>query len=181
MACTVYSASLLLLYTSSTLYHSFFTLQHTKSIFEVLDKCAIYILIAGSYTPFLQIVLGHVPRWSVYLLAFIWSCGLCGIYVQLTAPDWKHKKIFSLLMYVGMGWACLVCLPELSPLLPPAATNLLIMGGVGYTSGIPFFIRNNNLDHSIWHLFVLTGSLFHWLCVYWYVIPFASSCGAEVS
>jgi len=170
LSCTVYSGSLVLLYTSSTLFHSFFTMLHTKYIFGVLDKCAIYIVIAGSYTPFLQISLGHVTLWSVWLLLFIWFCCIAGIYVEACFPDWKYKKTFSLLMYLGMGWACMVCVPEMLAVLPPRAIHLLVMGGVSYTSGVPFFVRNNNLDHSIWHLFVLGGSMIHWFCIYLYVV-----------
>lgn len=170
ISCTIYSASLVLLYTSSTLFHSFFTMLNTKYIFGVLDKCAIYIVIAGSYTPFLQIALSHIQLWSVWLLLFIWFCCLAGIYVEACLPDWKYKKTFSLLMYLGMGWACLVCIPEMLVILPPKAIHLLVMGGVAYTSGVPFFVRNNNLDHSIWHMFVLSGSILHWFCIYLYVV-----------
>lgn len=171
VACSIYSASLLLLYTSSTLYHSFFTMINTKYIFAALDKCAIYILIAGSYTPFLQIALGHIPMWSIWLLLFIWACCFLGIYVQATLPDWKHKQRFSLLMYLGMGWACVMSLHDLMAALPSRAIQLMALGGVGYTAGVPFFVRNNNLDHSIWHLFVLAGSVSHWLAIYIYVVP----------
>lgn len=174
-ACLVYSASLLLLYTSSTLYHSFFTMLNTKFVFEALDKCAIYILIAGSYTPFLQIALGHIRIWSVWLLLFIWICCFFGIYVQATLPDWKHKGRFSLLMYLGMGWACVMSLHDLMVALPPRAIHLMALGGLAYTGGVPFFVRNNNLDHSIWHLFVMAGSIFHWLAIYIYVVPPMSS------
>jgi hemolysin III len=103
VSCMVYSASLVVLYISSTLYHSFFILQHTKYIFEVLDKCAIYILIAGSYTPFLQIVLWKEAMYSVYLLTFIWVCGFLGICVEAFFPTYRYKQFFSLAMYLGMG------------------------------------------------------------------------------
>mmetsp|Transcript_20791 Transcript_20791/g.43813 ORF Transcript_20791/g.43813 Transcript_20791/m.43813 type:complete len:211 (+) Transcript_20791:2-634(+) len=168
-SCAIYSASLIVLYTSSTLYHSFFALQKTKFIFKVFDKCAIYLLIAGSYSPFLMIALHHLPHWSMYLLRFIWVCALSGIFVEASYPTWKHKSKFSLAMYLGMGWCCLVCLPDLVQVLPKEAMALMVAGGVSYTGGVPFFVRNNNLDHSIWHMFVLAGSVFHWLCVYWYV------------
>ena len=169
VSCGVYSASLVVLYTSSTLYHSFFTMQHTKYIFEVLDKCAIYILIAGSYTPFLQIILGHEPLWSVGLLSFIWICGIMGILVEAFCPLWRYRNFFSLAMYLGMGWAALVCLPEASALLPDNAIRLVVLGGVAYSSGVPFFVRSKNMDHAIWHVFVLLGSFFHWLGIYWFV------------
>ena len=171
VACAIYSFSLITLYTSSTLYHSFFTLLKTKFIFEVLDKCAIYLLIAGSYTPFLQIALKEIPLWSVWLLLFIWVCCFFGIYVQAVYPNWKSKKTFSLLMYLGMGWACVISLEDLMATLPRPAIYLVGLGGLAYTGGVPFFVRNNNLDHSIWHLFVLAGSIFHWLSIYWYVVP----------
>jgi channel protein (hemolysin III family) len=103
VSCMVYSASLIVLYISSTLFHSFFILQHTKYIFEVLDKCAIYILIAGSYTPFLQIVLWNNALYSVYLLTFIWVCCFLGISVEAFFPTYRYKQYFSLAMYLGMG------------------------------------------------------------------------------
>lgn len=150
ISCAVYSISLLVLYTSSTLFHSFFALQVTRYVFEVLDHCAIYILIAGSYTPYLQIALWDKPIWSIYLLAFIWLCCICGVSVEAFFPTWVHKPKFTLAMYLGMGWSCVVCLPDLVEVIPPSTINLLVLGGVGYTSGVPFFVRNNNLDHSIW-------------------------------
>jgi hemolysin III len=171
VSCAIYTTSLLVLYMSSTLYHSFFILQHTKYVFMVFDKCAIYILIAGSYTPFMQILFVDQPVWSVGLLGFIWSCAFLGISVEAFAPTWEWKKYFSLSMYIGLGWAALLCMPSMAERLPQSAMNLLVLGGVGYTAGVPFFIRNNNLDHAIWHLFVMSGSIFHWLCIYVYVAP----------
>ncbi|KAL3826249.1 hypothetical protein ACHAXA_006277 [Cyclostephanos tholiformis] len=169
VSCVVYSASVITLYTSSTLYHSFFALRRTKFIFKVFDRCAIYLLIAGSYTPFLMIGLHHKPRLSARLLLFIWGCAISGILVEAFFLTWEHKSKFSLAMYLGMGWTCMSCLPDLLEVLPMNAVGLLVAGGVAYTGGVPFFIRNTNLDHSIWHVFVLAGSIFHWLCVYWYV------------
>mmetsp|Transcript_2943 Transcript_2943/g.6371 ORF Transcript_2943/g.6371 Transcript_2943/m.6371 type:complete len:638 (+) Transcript_2943:112-2025(+) len=169
ISCAIYSASLIVLYTSSTLYHSFFALRKTAYIFKVFDRCAIYLLIAGSYTPFLMIALHHEPLWSLHLLLFIWACAISGILVEAFALGWKHKSKFSLAMYLGMGWCCVMCLEDLQEVLPVNASVLMIAGGVAYTGGVPFFIRNNNLDHSIWHMFVLAGSILHWLAVYWYV------------
>ena len=172
VSCSIYSLSLLVLYMSSTLYHSFFALQTTRYIFEVFDHCAIYLLIAGSYTPYLRIALANQPKWDVWLLIFIWACCICGIYVEAFHPAWKYKSKFSLIMYLGMGWSCLACVPDLMAILPSEALNLLMLGGVGYTAGVPFFVRNNNLDHSIWHCFVLVGSMFHWFGVFSYVALF---------
>jgi hemolysin III len=169
VSCLVYSTSLIVLYMSSTLYHSFFTMLHTRYIFAVIDKCAIYILIAGSYTPFLQVALRHEPLYSTHLLGFIWVCCALGIYVEAFLPAWKHKGRFSLAMYLGMGWSALVCLPDVARVVPEAAMNLMVLGGVAYTAGVPFFVRDNNLDHAVWHLFVLGGSFFHWLGIYSHV------------
>ncbi|KAL7558661.1 hypothetical protein ACA910_010036 [Epithemia clementina (nom. ined.)] len=172
VSCAIYSVSLIVLYLSSTLYHSFFSMQHTKYIFEVLDKCAIYILIAGSYTPFLQIVLGHDLKWSIGLLSFLWSCCVLGIGVEAFCPTWKYRTTFSLAMYLGMGWSALACLPEISVLVPRGCIQIMVLGGVAYTSGVPFFVRNNNLDHAVWHVFVLAGSILHWCGIYFYVVDF---------
>lgn len=177
ISCAVYSSSLVVLYTSSTLYHSFFTLQQTKYIFEVLDKCAIYILIAGSYTPFLNIIMADSPLWSIGLSCFIWSCACIGISVEAMCPAYKNKLLFSLSMYLGMGWSALVCLPEVSRRVDDNLLHLIVLGGSAYTLGVPFFVRNHNLDHCIWHVFVLAGSAFHWLGIYMYVAPYgAESC-----
>ena len=138
------------------------------------DHCAIYILIAGSYTPFLRISLEDKVLGSVYLLSFLWICCLGGIFVEAFHPNWIYKSKFSLAMYLGMGWSCLVCIPDLREKLSDEAVQLIILGGIAYTSGVPFFVRNNNLDHSIWHLFVLAGSILHWLCVYVHVAPMGS-------
>ncbi|EJK66017.1 hypothetical protein THAOC_13081 [Thalassiosira oceanica] len=125
--------------------------------------------VTRSYTPFLMIALHHEPLWSLNLLLFIWASASGGILVEATCQKWKHKSKFSLAMYLTMGWCCMMCLPDLIAALPSKGIGLLVAGGLAYTGGVPFFIRNNNLDHSIWHLFVLAGSVFHWLCVYLYV------------
>jgi hemolysin III len=171
ISCSIYTTSLLVLYLSSTLYHSLYSLQHIKYIFQVMDKCAIYVLIAGSYTPFLTVMFADKPIYSVGLLGFIWTCCFLGIGVEAFYPTWKYRPLFSLCMYLGLGWAAMTCLPETGHRLPMGAIHLIIMGGVGYTAGVPFFVRNNNMDHAIWHLFVLSGSIFHWMAVYIYVAP----------
>ena len=103
ISCHIYTASLLSLYLSSTLFHSFFAMVNTRDVFRVMDKCAIYVLIAGSYTPFMQILLSDQPIFSFGLLGFIWLCCVLGISVEALYPNWKHKKSFSLSMYLGMG------------------------------------------------------------------------------
>ena len=171
ISCGVYSMSLLVLYLSSTLFHSLFALRSIQWILRSLDKSAIYILIAGTYTPFLQIVLANDPLYSTYLLAFLWVCCILGIWVEAVQTEWKYRGHFSLLMYLSMGWSALTFLPIVITRLPPRPLIFLVLGGVAYTAGVPFFVRNNNLDHAIWHVFVLAGSIFHWWVIYRYVAP----------
>eukprot|EP00956_Cyclotella_meneghiniana_P021843 scaffold40426_cov21-Cyclotella_meneghiniana.AAC.3 len=155
ISCAIYSTSLIVLYLSSTLYHSFFALQRTRYIFEVFDKCSIYLLIAGSYTPFFTVVVPHPT-----LITFIWVFGVSGVFVEAFAPLWKYR---------GMGWSCMICMDELIAALSPTCFQLIVAGGVSYTGGVPFFVRNSNLDHSIWHVFVMMGSICHWFAVYFVV------------
>jgi hemolysin III len=171
ISCGVYSASLMVLYLSSTLFHSLFALRSIRWVLRSLDKSAIYILIAGTYTPFLQIVLANDPLFSTYLLAFLWICCVLGIWVEAFQTEWKYRSHFSLLMYLSMGWSALTFLPTVITRLPPRPLIYLVLGGVSYTAGVPFFVRNNNLDHAIWHVFVLAGSIFHWWVIYRYVAP----------
>lgn len=106
ISCAIYTGSLLSLYLSSTLFHSFFATVNTRHVFRVMDKCAIYILIAGSYTPFLQVLLSDQPIFSYGLLGFIWICCILGVSVEAMYPNWDRKWMFSLMMYLGMGVSC---------------------------------------------------------------------------
>ena len=169
ISCTIYSLSLFILYLSSTLFHSFFALQTTRHIFATLDHCAIYILIAGSCTPFLMIPYTD-EAWASYLLIFMWVCCFSGVGVSAMFPNWPLKRNFCLSMYLGMGWGALACIPYMQKTMPMEAINSIFLGGVGYTSGIPFFVRNKNMDHAIWHVFVLAGSIFHWIGIYSYIV-----------
>mmetsp|Transcript_4962 Transcript_4962/g.10790 ORF Transcript_4962/g.10790 Transcript_4962/m.10790 type:complete len:391 (-) Transcript_4962:439-1611(-) len=159
LACTVYSLSLITLYTASTLYHSFFMLQKTRDIFLFLDHAAIYLLIAGTYTPFLVICFPDNKLWSQNLLAFLWLCAICGITCDAIVPASPTKKRFSLCLYLAMGWSVSLCCSDLYEVLPKQALYLVLAGGVAYTAGVPFFVMNRNYTHAIWHVFVLAGRL----------------------
>lgn len=171
ICCNIYSVSLFVLYMSSTLYHSFFTLRKTKWIFEVIDKCAIYILIAGCYTSYLQFLAHDRLYFSVGLVSYVWVCCFLGIAVQLVSKNPKFRRFFSLALYLSMGWSACLYLNPLSKHMPLPGFRLVFAGGIAYTGGVPFFVRNRNVDHAIWHLFVLAGSIFHWICLYFYVCP----------
>ena len=171
VAVTVYATALIACYGSSTLFHSAFMLpQGVRHIFHILDQCAIYLLIAGSYTPFMTALFhGSKPIWSTFLLGFMWSlCGL-GIGVELLYHHARSKepwiRHFSVALYVIMGW-CAAFPPlfrDLRTAMEPRALRLLIAGGVAYTLGVPAFLRNRNFDHVVWHCFVILGSTLHYL------------------
>ena len=158
---SVYAVTLFALYFASTLYHSF--PGRAKRIFRVIDHQAIYLLIAGTYTPFAVIVLKTVGGW--YLLAAVWSMAIFGI--VLDAVRRTGPRIGSLILYLAMGWFCVLAWDSLVVLLSPAVLGWMIVGGVFYTSGIVFYILDSWYPwcHGVWHLFVLAGSISHYCAI----------------
>ena len=162
---SVYGASLFLLYTISTLYHSL--RGRAKKVFMKLDHIAIYLLIAGTYTPLTLVTLRGLWGWSLFCI--IWGLAVVGIIV-----DSLHKKGsrgIQMAIYLLMGWLILVAMYPLIQALPRTALMLLVLGGIFYTSGITFYILDEKMKHAhgIWHLFVLAGSISHYLAVLLYV------------
>ncbi|MBW2177720.1 MAG: hemolysin III family protein [Deltaproteobacteria bacterium] len=167
---SVYGATLILLYTASTLYHGIQN-PRAKNIFRVLDHAAIYILIAGTYTPFTLISLRGSWGWSIF--AVIWCLAFVGTVIEFGRI--KRWRFVSLVLYIGMGWTILVAIKPLFTSLAMGGIILLILGGVAYTSGILFYRWENlKFHHAVWHLFVLAGSTFHFFAVLFYVIPIRS-------
>ncbi|MDD2388724.1 MAG: hemolysin III family protein [Desulfobacterales bacterium] len=169
VACSVFGATLVLSYTASTLYHSI-QLPGAKRVLRILDHSAIYLLIAGTYTPFMLVNLNGPWGWS--LLGAIWGLAILGIAFQSTVLcRWASV---SLALYVAMGWAVVIAI---KPLLASVATGglvLLILGGMAYTAGVGFYVwRRLPYNHMIWHVFVLAGSVLHFFAVLFYVIPIA--------
>jgi len=164
----VYGASLVLLFLSSTLYHSF-THQPTKAVLKRLDHCSIYLLIAGSYTPFLQITLHDSAR-AAALLVVLWVVALAGVAFKMF---FVHKfKRASLITYLLMGWAAVAVIHDLYTALPAPAFRLLVAGGLSYTLGAGFYAaKRYQYTHAIWHLFVLGGAACHCVAIAVYVIP----------
>ena len=162
----VYGMSLILLFVTSTLYHSFQS-PRIKSIFQILDHCAIYLLIAGTYTPVLLISLRGA--WGYSLMAIIWSLALFGIFFKVL---WREQfPKLSLLLYILMGWLIIVASTQMFANIPTGGLVLLLMGGVIYTAGTLFFVWDRiPYNHAIWHLFVLGGSICHFLAIYRYVM-----------
>jgi len=166
-ACAVYGTTLILLYTASTLYHSI-PVVVAKPTLRTLDHIAIFLLIAGTYTPFTLIALPGA--WGLGLFIAVWTMALLGSALEI-GPLKRYRK-FAVLLYVGMGWIGMIAFKPLSAYLQAGGTALLIGGGLAYTLGVPFYLwRKLPYHHSLWHLCVLSGSVLHFLAVLLYVIP----------
>ena len=165
---SVFGATLILLYTASTLYHSFRP-PKLKKLFQKLDHVSIYLLIAGTYTPYMMVSLrdGNGPL----LLAIVWSLALFGILLDLLSP--RRIEILQIVIYLIMGWVCVFEYSSLKAIIPSAGILLLTVGGIAYTVGIIFYVLDdmNKLRHAhgIWHLFVLLGSTCHFISIIGYV------------
>lgn len=162
---SIYGATLLLLYTISTLYHSL--RGRAKQIFRKLDHLSIYLLIAGTYTPFTLVTLRGVWGWSLF--GVIWGLAIIGM--ALEALPQKGNRVLSVVVYVLMGWLVVVALKPLLAALPFAGFIWLLLGGIFYTGGIVFYLFDEKVRHfhGIWHLFVLAGSVSHYLTILLYV------------
>lgn len=168
---SIYGATLILLYAASTLYHSI-QLPRAKRVLQILDHSAIFLLIAGTYTPFTLVNLRGAWGWSLF--GVIWFLAVTGIVFQLTRL--RKGRVFSLVLYVVMGWAVIVATKPLLTATDPGGLLLLLLGGLSYSVGIIFYVwRRLPYNHAIWHLFVLVGSAFHFFAILFYVIPLASS------
>jgi len=164
---TVFGASLVGLYAASTLYHALPPSQ-AKRIFRVIDHAAIYLLIAGTYTPFTLGVLRG--GWGWLLLGIVWTFAVLGILFK-TLGGLRFPRV-STLLYLIMGWLAVVTLRPLAAALPGAGLGLLLVGGLLYTGGVIFFVwERPRYNHTVWHLFVLGGSACHFLAVLWYALP----------
>jgi len=169
-ASAVYGTSLILLYTASTLYHSV-SGEAAKRLLRTLDHIAIFLLIAGTYTPFTLIALPGAWGWSLF--GTIWTLALLGSALELGML--KRYRRFAVLLYVAMGWVGMVAFKPLLAHLQTGGMVLLIAGGAAYTLGVPFYLwRRLPYHHAVWHFFVLTGSVLHFLAVLLYVLPEAA-------
>ena len=162
---SIYGASLVLLYSFSTLYHS--TRGGAKRLFQKLDHNAIYLLIAGSYTPFTLVTLRGPWGWTLF--GVIWGLAAVGMLQESLLG--KRTRTLSLVIYVLMGWVALVAVVPLIEALSPAGFAWLAAGGVIYTLGIAFYLYDEKFKHwhGIWHLFVVAGSAVHYVAILLYV------------
>ncbi len=167
VACSIFGSTLVLMYTASTLYHAI-PLPRAKRVLRVLDHSLIYFLIAGSYTPFTLVTLRGPWGWSLF--TFTWGLALAGVAFKIFTTG-KYEKL-SLGIYLAMGWCALVAVRPLLESVPPGGLALLLAGGLTYSGGVAFYLwQRLRYHHAIWHLFVLAGSVLHWLAVFYYVIP----------
>lgn len=169
VSCVIFGTTLVLLYTASTLYHSIQT-PRVKEIMRVLDHSAIFLLIAGTYTPFTLVSLRGPWGWTLF--GIVWGLAAVGILFQTTLL--QRWVVASILLYVGMGWVVVAAIKPLLAAVAPGGIILLVLGGLAYTSGIGFYVkRSMRYHHAIWHGFVLAGSVLHFFAVLFYVIPLA--------
>lgn len=163
---SIYGAMLVTLYVFSTVYHS--VRGRSKALLRKLDHCAIYLLIAGTYTPFALVSLRG--RWGWWLLGIAWGLALLGIVQELLLG--KRTRVLSLVLYVLMGWLALVAVVPLWQALSPSGFAWLVAGGALYTGGLVFYATDHRLrhGHGVWHLFVVGGSGCHFYTILFYVV-----------
>ena len=155
----IYGISLITLYLFSTIYHGL-TQSRLKAIFRRLDHAAIYLLIAGTYTPVILIALRMT--WVIYLLPIVWTMAIFGIYIKVFYIH-KYEKL-SIKYYIIMGWLALIAAKPLFESIPIESFLWIIAGGISYSTGIIFFLWNRlPYQHTIWHIFVLLGSISHYI------------------
>ncbi len=166
---SIFGFTLVLLYTMSTLYHSFHP-PRLKNIFQLLDHVSIYLLIAGTYTPYMLVSLRDGNGWLI--MGIIWSLALAGILSELFCSG-RVVKVGQMVIFLGMGWACSFDFASIREAIPPAGLFWLTAGGVAYTAGVVFYVLDimDRLRHAhgIWHFFVLAGSRCHFISVIGYV------------
>lgn len=163
---SLYGGSMILLFLASTLYHAV-SHPRAKRVLKKVDHCAIYLLIAGTYTPFLMVGLQSPLAYG--LMAVIWGLALLGIIFKLTIAE--RFKVLSLVTYLCMGWLSLIVVFQLAMKLSAGGIWLLALGGIVYSLGVIFYVaRRVPFNHAIWHAFVLGGCVCHFCAIYFYVM-----------
>lgn len=169
VACSIYGVTQILMYTASTLYHSI-PVPRAKKFLRLLDHSAIYLLIAGTYTPFALVNLRGPWGWSI--LIAIWGLAIAGIALQSKLI--RLNRLVTALPYVAMGWVAVIAVKPLLDAVAPGGLRLLVLGGLAYTAGTIFYVwKRLPFHHAIWHGFVLLGSVLHFFAILFYVIPLA--------
>ncbi|MCK6541731.1 hemolysin III family protein [bacterium] len=163
----IFGTTLVLLYSASTLYHSF-PQPKVKRIFRIMDHSAIYLLIAGTYTPFLLVSLRGAWGWTLF--GVVWGAAIAGVWFKVFHTG-RFPKL-STTLYIVMGWVALVAIKPMMENIPLGGLILILAGGLTYTVGVVFYVMHRMIyHHAVWHLFVLGGSILHFFAVLLYVIP----------
>ncbi|OQX11717.1 MAG: hemolysin D [Thiothrix lacustris] len=162
---SIFAATTVLLYLASTLYHAL-PPGKAKRVFNVLDHSAIFLLIAGTYTPFTLGILQGIWGWTLF--GIIWGLAVIGVTLKILGK--MSHPVLSTVFYILMGWVVLIAIEPLSARLPASGLLWLVAGGVAYTAGVAFYATGARLryGHFIWHLFVMAGTLCHYVAVFWY-------------
>ncbi len=162
---SVFAATAMCLYLASTLYHAL-PAGKAKRVFRIIEHSAIFLLIAGTYTPFTLGVLGGAWGWTLFGL--VWSLAVAGVLLKAAAT--MSHPILSTALYLSMGWLIVLAVEPLLARVPTAGLLWLLAGGLSYTVGVAFFATDSRLryGHFIWHLFVMAGTAFHYFAVLWY-------------
>jgi hemolysin III len=164
---SIYGATLIALYTSSTLYHAV-TVPDLKKFLQKLDHAAIFLLIAGTYTPFTLVNLRGSWGWTLF--GIVWSIAIAGMVMELIVK--KRYKRISLSLYLGLGWIVMIAIEPMMSSVETGGLILLLAGGLFYSLGVIFYVWKTLVyHHAIWHLFVLAGSACHFFAIFYYVIP----------
>lgn len=163
----IFGTTLVLLYSASTLYHSF-DHEATRRLLQKIDHACIFLLIAGTYTPFLLVTLRGPWGWSLF--GVVWGLAVVGVALKFWFAG--RFNLASTIVYLAMGWIVIVALRPLLAALPSGGVKLLFAGGICYTGGAAFYLWEKlPYHHAIWHLFVLAGSVCHWAAVFCYIVP----------
>jgi hemolysin III len=165
----IYGATLVILYLASTLYHAIHN-EKAKFVFKNIDHASIYLLIAGTYTPFTLVSLRENSKWGWTLFAIIWVLALIGVTLKAIFP--RRMNHVAVGVYILMGWLCLFAIGDIRQAIGYHGMIWLVAGGLSYTLGVIFYAWDKlPFNHAIWHLFVLAGSFFHFFAIWFYVIP----------
>lgn len=166
-SCSIYGATLILLYTASTLYHGI-TAPRVKQILQRIDHAAIFLLIAGTYTPFTLVNLRGGWGWTLFGL--VWAIAIFGVVLEVVGK--KRIKWLSLSLYLGLGWLVVIAIKPMIDSVETGGLVLLLAGGLCYSLGVIFYVwKRLAYHHAVWHLFVLAGSVLHFFSVLFYVVP----------
>lgn len=164
---SIYGTSLVILYLASTFYHAFRN-PAIKQVFKIFDHASIYILIAGTYTPFTLVTIRGPWGWTLF--GIIWGLAIFGVIFK--AIFINKFKLISTILYVTMGWFIVIAMRQVAISLEIMGLFWLLIGGLAYTGGIYFYLNDKiNYNHAIWHLFVLAGSICHFFSILFYVLP----------